>query len=180
MENKKEATNNKAVIYARTASNAQLSTSVSTQIEDCMQYAEKQGLTVIGKYVDIAESGKTADRPEFMRMLEDVKAGMFCGIIVDSPDRFSENRLKYVIYKNQLKESGVSCLSAIEDEDNKIVEVLYESFLEVHSFILSERINYASNKNLSEKSLEYSKRLHERITKEYSKRLHEGSTKRQR
>ena len=35
-------------------------------------YAEKNGYMVVGEYMDEAESGRVADRPEFHKMLDEV------------------------------------------------------------------------------------------------------------
>ena len=41
-----------AVIYARYSSTAQRDVSIDIQLEDCRNYCEQQGLTVVKEYVD--------------------------------------------------------------------------------------------------------------------------------
>ena len=60
-----------AVIYARYSSDSQREASIEGQLRDCKGYAEKNGITVVGTYIDRAYSAKTDDRPDFQRMIKD-------------------------------------------------------------------------------------------------------------
>ena len=48
-----------AVIYARYSSDSQREASIEGQLRDCKDYAEKNGITVVGTYIDRAYSAKT-------------------------------------------------------------------------------------------------------------------------
>ena len=58
-----------AVIYARYSSDSQREESIEGQLRECREYAERNGMTVVGTYIDRALSAKTADRPEFQHMI---------------------------------------------------------------------------------------------------------------
>lgn len=58
-----------AVIYARYSSDSQREESIEGQIRECREYAERNNMTIVGTYIDRALSAKTADRPEFQRMI---------------------------------------------------------------------------------------------------------------
>ena len=45
--------------------------SVAAQLRALRDYAEKNGYIVAREYVDEAESGRIADRPQFQRMLDE-------------------------------------------------------------------------------------------------------------
>ena len=66
-----------AVIYARYSSDSQREASIEGQLRDCKDYAEKNGITVVGTYIDRAYSAKTDDRPEFQRS-EERRVGKEC------------------------------------------------------------------------------------------------------
>ena len=72
----------KAVIYARYSSDNQREESIEGQLRECMEFAEKNGITVIGNYIDRALSAKTDNRPEFQRMIKDSYRKVFDTIIV--------------------------------------------------------------------------------------------------
>ena len=72
----------KAVIYARFSSDKQNEASIEGQLRECMDYAERTGITVIGNYIDRALSARTDNRPEFRRMIKDSAKGCFDIVLV--------------------------------------------------------------------------------------------------
>lgn len=78
-----------AGIYARISSDHEgKGLGVGRQIEDCEALATRLGWSVTDHYVDndvSAWSGK--QRPEYLRMLDDIKNGTISGILVWHPDR---------------------------------------------------------------------------------------------
>ena len=65
-----------AVIYARYSSDRQREESIEGQLRECTEYANKNNLTLLGTYVDRALSARTADRPDFQRMIADSAKGI--------------------------------------------------------------------------------------------------------
>ena len=76
-----------AVIYARYSSDSQREASIEGQLRDCKAYAEKNGITVVGTYIDRAYSAKTDDRPDFQRMIKDSGKKIFDVVLVWKLDR---------------------------------------------------------------------------------------------
>ena len=103
-----------AVIYARYSSDKQTEQSIEGQIRECTEYAEKNGIAVIGSYVDRAISGRTDDRPEFQRMLADARRHAFEAVIVWKVDRFGRSREDIAKNKAVLRRAGVQLLYARE------------------------------------------------------------------
>ena len=61
-----------AALYARVSSDRQdVDLSISAQLRALRDYAEKNGYVVARQYVDEAESGRIADRPEFRKMIDE-------------------------------------------------------------------------------------------------------------
>ena len=81
-----------AVIYARYSSDSQREASIEGQLRDCKDYAERNGITIVGTYIDRAYSAKTDDRPEFQRMVQDSARKIFDAVLVWKLDRFARNR----------------------------------------------------------------------------------------
>ena len=96
-----------AVIYARYSSDSQREASIEGQLRDCKDYAEKNGIVVVGTYIDRAYSAKTDDRPDFQRMIKDSAKKIFDVVLVWKLDRFARNRYDSARYKTQLKRNGV-------------------------------------------------------------------------
>lgn len=118
------------VIYARYSSDNQREESIEGQLRECMAYAERNGITVIGNYIDRAMSARTADRPDFQRMINDSEKKLFDVIIVWKLDRFSRDRYDSATYKHILKKNGVKVISATENIADSPEGILLESLLE--------------------------------------------------
>ena len=97
----------KAVIYARFSSDRQREESIEGQLRECKEYAERNGITILGSYVDRALSAKTDNRPDFQRMIKDSAKGLFDIVLVWKLDRFARNRYDSAHYKAILKKNGV-------------------------------------------------------------------------
>ena len=113
----------KAVIYARVSSGMQadLGTSIPSQIKICREYAEKNGYTVIKVYEDEGKSARTDDRPAFQEMINEAKKvpKAFDAILIYNQSRFSRNTLDTLTYKNLLKQNGVDVISVTEPFDEE-------------------------------------------------------------
>ena len=134
-------TSMRVVIYARFSSHSQTEQSIEGQLKVCYQFAEQNNYTVIGEYMDRAQSGKFETRLEFQKMISDREKHTFYGIIVYQLDRFARNRYDSAIYKARLKKNGVRVISAREniadDASGILVEGVLESMAEYYSVELS-------------------------------------------
>ena len=133
-----------AVIYARFSSHNQTEQSIEGQLKVCYEFAQKNGYTVVGEYIDRALSGTTDARPDFLRMIADSDKKGFQYVLVYQLDRFARNRYDSATYKAKLKKNGVRVLSAREnitdDASGILVEGLLESMAEYYSAELSQKI----------------------------------------
>lgn len=80
------------VIYARYSSQGQREESIEGQLRECRAFADRNGWTVVGEYIDRALSGKTDKRDDFQRMIVpfDAHADTYGGVhpkyqLLDSP-----------------------------------------------------------------------------------------------
>ena len=72
----------KVVFYGRYSSVMQNEQSIEGQLHVCRQYAESNGLEIIGEYIDRAMTGTSDKRPEFQRMISDSESGGFESVLV--------------------------------------------------------------------------------------------------
>jgi DNA invertase Pin-like site-specific DNA recombinase len=132
------------VIYARYSSDNQREESIEGQIRECKEFAERQGIMVIGTYIDRAQSAKTDNRPDFQRMVKDSTKRLFDMVIVWKLDRFARNRYDSAYYKMLLKKNNVKVLSAKENISDRpegiLLESMLEGYAEFYSAELSEKI----------------------------------------
>ena len=67
------------VIYARFSSHTQTEQSIEGQLKVCYEYAKAHQYTVIGEYIDRAQSGTTDNRTDFQRMSKTVRSTLSRG-----------------------------------------------------------------------------------------------------
>lgn len=150
---------NNTVIYARYNNSTGSEHSIEEQLQECIKHAEKEGLTIIGVYIDRG-SADASKQPEFQRMIADSNKKNFDVILVCHFDRFSRNRYDSAHYKNILKNNGVRVISAreniSEDAGNILMESILEGYAEYYRIEHSKKIKrgLALKKEREAKALE--------------------------
>ena len=101
-------------IYARKSVFREDSISIESQIEMCRYEAKGAECTV---YSDNGFSGKNTDRPEYQRMIEDIKSKKIDKVIVYKLDRISRSILDFSNMMNLFQKMNVAFVSATEHFD---------------------------------------------------------------
>ena len=102
-------------------------------------YAEKNGYLVAREFIDEAESGRIADRPEFRKMIDEASRTIapFKEILVWKFSSFTRKREHAVAFKSMLRRKGVRVVSITEHADDtptgKLMEAIIESVDEFYS-----------------------------------------------
>lgn len=122
-----------AVIYARYSSDRQTEQSIEGQLRDCYEYAQRNDIVVVDKYIDRAMTGTNDNREDFQRMLKDSDKKAWDYVLVYKLDRFSRNKYEMAIHRKHLKDNGIKILSAKENIPETPEGVLLESLLEGYS-----------------------------------------------
>ena len=136
-----------AALYARVSSDRQdVDLSVSAQLRALRDHARKNGYIVAREYVDEAESGRIADRPEFRKMIDAASKtnAPFREILVWKFSRFTRKREHAVAFKSMLRRKGVRVVSITEQADDtptgKLLEGIIESVDEFYSENLAQEV----------------------------------------
>ncbi len=136
-----------AALYARVSSERQdVDLSVAAQLRALRDYAQRNGYLVAREYVDEAESGRIADRPQFSRMLDEASKpeAPFKEILVWKFSRFTRKREHAVAFKSMLRRRGVRVVSITEQADDtptgKLLEAIIESVDEFYSENLAQEV----------------------------------------
>ena len=134
-------------LYARVSSDRQdVDLSIAAQLRALRDYAEKHDYLVAREYVDEAESGRIADRPEFQKMLNEAAKpeAPFKEILVWKFSRFTRKREHAVAFKSMLRRRGVRVVSITEQADDtptgKLLEAIIESVDEFYSENLAQEV----------------------------------------
>lgn len=111
----------RAALYARvsTEEQAQHGVSLDAQVERLTKYAEENGLNIVGTYVDEGVSARKryTARPEFMRMINDVKQKKVDVILFIKLDRWFRNVADYYEVQSILDRHNVQWIATEEDYD---------------------------------------------------------------
>ena len=136
-----------AALYARVSSDRQdVDLSVSAQLRALKDYAKSNGYSVAREYVDEAESGRVADRPQFREMIEEGSQpkAPFQVILVWKFSRFTRKREHAVAFKSMLRRKGIRVVSITEHADDsptgKLMEAIIESVDEFYSENLAQDV----------------------------------------
>ncbi|HMO51213.1 MAG TPA: recombinase family protein [Kiritimatiellia bacterium] len=140
----------KAVIYCRVSSTEQVdNTSLSTQERDCREWCSRNGFEVFEVFVERGESAKTADRPEFLRMIDTCtnKKNLITRLVVYRTDRFARSMYDYAVYRAKLRKSGVQIISVSEpvsdDAAGALMENIFASYAEFDNSVRAARAKTA-------------------------------------
>lgn len=142
-----------AVIYARFSSDRQREESIEGQIRECRAYADRNGIDIVGEYIDRAKSASkdTDKREDFQRMISDSSRKRFDAVLVWKLDRFARNRYDSAYYKNVLRKNGVKVVSATEAISDRpegiLLESMLEGFAEYYSKELAEKVKRGHTEN---------------------------------
>ena len=144
----------KVALYARVSSEAQdTDLSLSAQLRALRDYCIKNGHDIVYEFVDEAESGRTASRPEFKKMIALAKATppSFEAILVWKLNRFARSRVDSITYKMLLQKKGIKVISInepIEDSPTgHLLEGMIESIDEFYSANLGQDIRRGMREN---------------------------------
>ena len=136
-----------AALYARVSSDRQdVDLSVSAQLRALRDFAERNGYLVVREFIDEAESGRVADRPQFRKMLDEGAQAdaPFQEILVWKFSRFTRKREHAVAFKSMLRRRGIRVTSITEHADDtptgKLMEAIIESVDEFYSENLAQEV----------------------------------------
>lgn len=125
----------------------EISNSIKNQSEIVKRFVEKQpDLLFVGEYADDGKTGMDFNRPEFIRLENDAKAGKFDVVLVKDISRFGRNQTEVLIKINKfISKYKVNIVSITEDyncaEDLDGLEMKIKILLnEFYSQNISEKV----------------------------------------
>ncbi len=119
---------------------------MAAQLRALRDFAERNNYVVAREYVDEAESDRIADRPQFLKMLDEASESHapFQEILVRKSSRFTRKREYAVAFKSILRRRGIRVTSITEHADDtptgKLMEAIIESVDEFYSENLAQEV----------------------------------------
>lgn len=133
-----------AVTYARFSSERQHESSIEAQQEAIADYCRQKHITIVEQYVDRALSGKSDNRPEFQRLLSDLRDRRVDYVLVHKTDRFARNRYDAAIYSRVITQRGARLVAVAQDfgegPEAVILEALMQGMAEYYSLNLATEV----------------------------------------
>ena len=102
----------KVCIYARVSSSDQ---NVDTQLLPLREYCQRMGYEITSEYSDSGFSGKDNNRPEFERLLADMRAGKVGCILCYKIDRVGRSLRHLLNLFEEFKNRGVEFISLTQN-----------------------------------------------------------------
>lgn len=103
----------KVIIYARVSTEEQ---ELEQQITSCKRFAEYKGMEVVAVYSEKI-SGAKAKRLEYLKMVKELRAGKYDGVVVFRLDRLGRNARELALLIDELENRGIKVLSVNESFD---------------------------------------------------------------
>ena len=101
-------------VYARQSIEKKDSVSIEAQIDRCVSFCDGQDYKI---YKDAGYSGKNINRPQFTKLLEDIKKGIIKKVIAYRLDRISRSIADFSQLLIMFDEYNVDFISATENFD---------------------------------------------------------------
>jgi site-specific DNA recombinase len=136
------------VIYLRVSYDEQVDpVNLGNQEQKCRCYCNEKGINVLRVFIDPGESARTADRPEFQRMLAFCKARRreVGYVVVQDLSRFARNNRDQAEFITELTTNGVKLCSVYEPSvddtaSGKLAANIHGTFNQYFSDSLSEKM----------------------------------------
>ena len=98
-------------IYTRQSVDKRDSISIETQIKDCMKEISSANTEKVEVYTDRVSGKSTENRPDFKRMMTEVRNGNISKIIVYKVDRISRRLLDFAIMREEFEKYNVEFIA---------------------------------------------------------------------
>jgi DNA invertase Pin-like site-specific DNA recombinase len=130
----------KTAIYCRVSTDEQF---VDKQESACIEYCKRNNYEIFKVYKDVI-SGKTTDRPEFNKLLEDMRERKFNCIMVTKLDRMGRSLQHLLSLFDEFGKKGIQFIAITQNIDTttssgRLQMQIMGAFAEFERNIISER-----------------------------------------
>ena len=91
-----------AYILARYSTDSQNPDSIEVQVDKCSEWCRTNRLPVLGVYADFAVSGMRDDRPQYRRMMEELRLGGADTVVVYDQSRMFRKMTAWFEFRDEL------------------------------------------------------------------------------
>ena len=150
----------RVIVYARVSTTRQADhdLSIPDQLSHAERYCAERGYEIVTRYVDPGASARDDNRPEFQRMIADIKAGIVRAdlLLVHSLSRFFRDFFGLAFYCRELAKYGVRVISATQEMSDDANGTLMRNVLSA----FDEYTSLETAKHVTRSMLENARRGH--------------------
>ena len=147
----------RVAIYCRVSTEEQ---SLNNQYEMCKDFAERNNHIIYKVYMDVI-SGTKQSRPEFNKLLDDMRSNKFDGIVVSKLDRMGRSLQHLLSLIEEFTSKGVHFMASTQNIDTsssagRLQLQIMGAFAEFERNLISERTKEAlkGNKKVGKRGLD--------------------------
>lgn len=148
-------TRKRVAAYARVSlGTAHMLHSLAAQVSHYSRYIQSRSdWDYVGVYADADETGTKENRPEFMRLLSDCRAGLIDMIVTKSISRFARNTVTLLTTVRELKEHGIGVWFEEQNIDSlsgdgELMLTILASYAQEESRSVSENIKWRKRNDM--------------------------------
>lgn len=105
-----------AYILARYSTDNQNADSIEVQVDKCRAYCELNKIPVLDVFPDYAVSGMKDERPQYKRMMEQLRAGGADTVVIFDQSRMFRKLTKWFEFREEIQALGVSVVSVTQPQ----------------------------------------------------------------
>lgn len=105
-----------AFILARYSTEHQKEDSIEVQVDACRAWCQKNGIPVLGVFADMGVSGMKRTRPEYSRMMEQLRAGMADTVVIYDQSRMFRRMSAWFDFRAEIDRLGVRVVSVTQTQ----------------------------------------------------------------
>lgn len=144
-------------IYKRISIEEKTGRGVSIEVQNHLTtgYSNLKTIPIIDTYTDIGLSGKTTDRPDFQRMMADLRSGRIRCVLIAKLDRLTRSSLHMLQFIEEAERNDWRLISVAESFDSntpsgKLVITILVAMATFERERIVERITQAHNYKVTE------------------------------
>lgn len=103
-----------ALILARYSTDNQDEDTIEVQVDRCSKWCQAKGLPVLGVYADLAVSGMHDTRPQYARMMEDLRAGIGDTVVIYDQSRMFRRLTAWFSFREEAARLGAAIASVTQ------------------------------------------------------------------
>lgn len=105
-----------AYILARFSTDNQKDDSIEIQVQKCTEYCEAHSIPILEVFADFAVSGMKDDRPQYHRMMEQIRAGGADTVVFLDQSRMFRKMTKWFEFREEMQALGVSVIAVTQPQ----------------------------------------------------------------